>query len=146
MKKINLFGIMLLLSFGIVGCSKDDIPEISNEKFCLYLSSETMDKAVPIINDFLADLPSNLTDSQKLQLLTEWLKSKSCIIDATILCESCIVGLFTPTMSEILISFRENGIVEHLVLDIEMANPLQVVFYHRHYTPYDVMIQTNRFF
>jgi len=145
-KKLSFLGITLLLLLGLVGCYKEEVLEIDNKEFCLYLNSESMDEIIPVINNYLATLPSNLSDKQKLQQLTIWLKSAPCIIDATILCESCISGLYTPTMSEILISFEENGIVKDFILDIVMTNPLQVAFIHREYEPMHVSVKTKRYF
>ena len=118
--------------------------EIDNEEFCLYLNSENMDETMPVVNKYLEKIPNNLSDKQKLQQLTEWLKSTPCIIDATILCESCIP--YTPKMSEILITFEENGIMKDFIYDIAMANPLQVVFCHREYKPMRVSVKTKRYF
>jgi hypothetical protein len=92
----------------------------------LYLNSEDIDKTIPIINEFLVGLPNSNSfseDEQNLQALTEWLKSKSCVIDATILCVSCIYTY--PAQSEISFSFNEEEITKEVVLDILMTNPLK---------------------
>ena len=143
-RKSELIGIILLLLLGLVGCDKDESMEIGNEEFCLHLNSEDMDKTIPIINEFLTGLQKSLNDEEKLQVLTKWLKSHPCIIDAVILCESCIYTF--PAMSEIMISFIENGITKDLILDVAMTNPLQVSYFHEHYTPMDVFVKTNKDF
>jgi len=97
-----------------------------SEKLCLYLNSENIDKTVPIINEFLEGLPSSnsfLGDEQNLQALREWLKSNSCVIDATILCISCIYTY--PAQSEISFSFKEGAVTKEVILDIIMTNPLK---------------------
>ena len=96
--------------------------------FCSYLNVENIDKTIPFINDFLAGLPSSSSfaeDEQNLQALTIWLKSKPCIIDASILCVSCIYTL--PAQSEIAILFEENGKTVKVVFDILMSNPLKAI-------------------
>ena len=145
-KKLSFLGIIFLLLLGVVGCEKEEVLEIGSEEFCLYLNSENIDETIPVINDYLTTLPNNLSDKQKLQQLTRWLKSAPCIIDATILCESCISGLYTPTMSEIMITFKENGIAKDFIFDILMTNPLQVAFIHREYEPMHVSVKTKRYF
>ena len=98
---------------------------------------EEMNKSLPVINEFLADLPSNseeqsfLNDGEKLQSLVEWLKSKSCVVDATVLCNSCIYTL--PVQSEISISVKYNEKTEVVILDILMSNPLRAIRFHEHY-------------
>ena len=128
MKKLNLVGVVILLLLGLVGCDKEKKQVTDNEKLCLYLNSENIDETIPIINEFLADLPSSNSfseDEQNLQALTEWLKSSSCVIDATILCVS---GIYTdPAQSEVSFSFKENDVIKRVVLDILMTNPLKVV-------------------
>jgi hypothetical protein len=153
MKKLKTFSIVLLFLLGLIGCKKEEIPEISgenpetdNNEFCLYLNSENMDETMPVMNEYLEKLPQNLSDKQKLEQLTNWLKSAPCIIDATILCESCISGMNTQKMSEILITFEENGIVKEFIYDILMTNPLQVAFCHREYVPMHVSVKTKRYF
>jgi ABC-type phosphate transport system, periplasmic component len=123
MKIFNLAIIILLLLFGFASCDKESSQEKSKEEFCLYLNSDNMDKTIPIINDYLAELKSDLDEIQKMQAFTEWLKSCPCIIDATILCVSCIYTL--PAQSEISMIFKENGTTVEVILDISMSNPLK---------------------
>ena len=67
MKKLNLIGLILFLFVGFVGCDKTT----DSEKPCLHLNSKNIDKTIPIINNYLSSLKSNLNDEQKLQALTE---------------------------------------------------------------------------
>jgi hypothetical protein len=126
-KKLNLIGIVLLLLLGFTGCDKEK-KQIDSEKLCQYLNSENIDKTIPIINEFLESLPSNTEqniskEEQNLRTFTEWLKSSSCIIDASILCVGCIYTL--PPISEISFSFMEASVIKTVVLDIPMATPLK---------------------
>jgi len=127
-----LYMIMIGL-FLAVGCKKDNGKEDNNPKekeelFCLYLNIENIEKTLPFINDFLSKQSDNLDDAQKLQDLATWLKLHHCIIDASVLCESCIYT--DPPQSEILISFEENRTAKKLILDVLMNNPLRAVGYH----------------
>jgi hypothetical protein len=107
---------------------------ISNEEFCPAVNMDNIYKTIPVINEFLETLPDDLNDTKKLQALTTWLKSHSCIIDATILCVSCIETL--PEQSEIIVSFVEEGRTEKLILDVSMSSPLKATRYHEfHDTP-----------
>jgi len=80
-----------------------------------------------IINEFLTNLSHELDDEQQLNELVEWLKSKVCIIDAAVLCQSCVET--DPPISVMLISFEENGIMKKFILDVSMTKPLNAVAY-----------------
>ena len=126
MKKLNLVGVILLLLVGIVGCDKEEGQATDSEELCLYLNSGNIDKTIPIINEFLAGLPNSNSfseDEQNLQTLAGWLKSNSCVIDATVLCVSCIETL--PEQSEVSFSFQEGDIKKVVTLDISMSKPLK---------------------
>ena len=124
-KKIKLTGVILLFLFGLTGCGKEKSQGADSEKLCAYFNSENMDKTIPIINEFLAGLPSGDSfskDEQNLQALTKWLKSSSCVIDATILCIGCIYTL--PAISEISFTFKEKNVIQKVILDIRHTNPM----------------------
>ena len=126
-------------------CGSEIAERTGSDEFCLYINSANMDKTITVINDFLAGLPNNLNDEQKLQALVKWLKSCPCIIDATIVSEPFMYTIGS-SMSEIMISFKENGITKDLILDIAMTNPLQVAGCHKHYNPMDVIVKTKNYF
>ena len=119
-----------------------ETPEYS--EFCLYANVEDFHKTTPIINEYLSILPKRMSDEQQLQALAEWLKTYPCIIDAVILCQSCIYT--NPVMSEIMISFKENGITKELILDVVMTNPLRIAGVHEHYKPMQVFVKTKKDF
>jgi len=126
MKKLKLIGVILLLLVGFVGCDKEEGQATDSEELCLYLNSGNIDRMIPIINEFLAGLPNSNSfseDEQNLQALTEWLKSNSCVVDATVLCVSCIETL--PEQSEVSFSFQEGEIKKVVTLDISMSKPLK---------------------
>ena len=119
-------------------------PFLPDADFCPFLTTESINEIIPAIDDFLAGMQETLNDEQQLQMLTVWLNAHSCILDATIFCNSCV--LRNPEMSEILFSFIEHGIKKDLILDILMTSPLQVSNIHEHYTPMDVFMQTKNYF
>ena len=125
------------LLFMASGCEtkKTDTVEDDDEldvEFCSCLNTEDLGKTIPIVDEFLAGLAKKLDDGQKMQALAAWLKAQPCIIDASVLCQSCAET--DPPKSEILISFDENGTTKDFVLDISMGKPLKVVGY-REYKP-----------
>jgi len=140
-KKLNLAGIILLLLLGFAECNKEKSKDTSKEEFCLYINSENIDKTIPIINDYLVCLKNNLNDEQKLQAFTDWLKSCTCVFDATILCVSCIKTY--PKQSEISISFKENGKTAVFILDISMSNPLRAIRYCNNYYETNVTLKNT---
>ena len=124
------------------GCDKEETFEFDNEEFCLYVNSGDIDKAIPIINEYLASLPNSLNDEQKIEALTSWLKSCPCIIDATIF--GVVFSSFMQrTITEIFVSFDENGLTKELTLDILMTNPIEATGYHYHYHPGNITIVTK---
>ena len=132
-KKVTAVMLCMILSglFLVAGCKKDNSVtsyEPEEDEFCGYVNMENIDKTIPVINVFFESLSDDLNDEQQLQALVTWLKSFSCIIDATVLCQSC--NGTSPSMSEIAISFDENGITKDFILAISMSNPLQAVGYH----------------
>jgi len=102
--------------------------EVEEIEFCSCLNEENINQTIPIINEFLCGLSNDLDDDEQLEALVTWLKSQPCIIDATLLCQSCLETELPK--SEILISFEENGIKKELVIDIAMEKPLRVASYH----------------
>ena len=130
-RKFKFVRILLIPLLVFFGCEKEKNDEVNKEELCLYFNSENLDKTTPIINNYLSELADNLGNEQKLQALTEWLKSHTCINDASILCVSCIYTLLEQ--SEISISFEEDGETKKIILDILMSNPLRAIGYHEHY-------------
>ena len=125
--------VMLIFTQCNEGIVIDDISddEQENGEEQSHFNVVELNKTIPVINEFLAGLPSESTDEQKLEALTVWLKSYPGYNDATILCVSCIYTL--PVQSEISISVSLNGITEDYILDISMSNPLTAICFHEHY-------------
>jgi len=124
MKRLVLMMIPALILVMGAGCNKGmSNKEIGKDEFCSYVNTESIGKTIPIVNDYLEGLSDNLNDEEKLQALTEWFKSCPCIMDATIICMSCIYTL--PAQSEVSILFKENDKAEKVVFDIIMSEPLK---------------------
>lgn len=125
MRQLSVAGLVLLLLIGFIGCNKDN-QLIDSDKLCPHLNIENINKIIPIINDYLVSLlssNSSAEDEQNIQALTKWLKSSSCIIDARIICVSCIFTL--PTQSEVSFTFKEGEATYEVTLDIIMTEPLK---------------------
>ena len=101
--------------------------EEPEKDFCSFVSVENIGKTLPFVNEFLAGLSDDLSDEQKLHALAAWFKSQPCIIDADVVCLSC---LKMRRISEIAFSFDENGETKEMILDVQMTNPLKVETYH----------------
>jgi len=98
------------------------------DDFCTYVNIKDIDQTIPFINKFLKSLSNDLSDEQKLQELATWLKSFPCIIFSTVSCQSC--NGTNPPMSEINISFNDNGTFKRFSLAISMSSPLEAIGYH----------------
>ena len=83
MKKINLIGLLLLLLV-FSGCNSDkNGNHIDSRALCLHLSSGNMDRAMSVINAFLATLPQREDMSeQKVESFVAWLNSTPSILHA----------------------------------------------------------------
>jgi len=86
-------------------------------------------------NKFLAGLSVNLNDEQKLSKLVDWLKAQSCIVDAKV-SDLCVwEHYFSPctTISEIVVSYEEDGFTRKFFIDVPMTQPLKVAGFHGEY-------------
>ena len=126
-------GVVLGFLVAVAGCDRLEPVDTGGVKTpCEFVNEENIDETIPIINEFLENLSNSLDEEQKLQELVTWFKSHSCITDARILHISGIETL--PPQSEILISFKENGVTKELILDISMGEPLKAIRYHECYS------------
>ena len=123
-----------MLFIAVSGCeTKSTVPDEDDDealklKFCSFLNTEDIVKTIPLVDKFLSSLSNNLDDAQKLQALTAWLNEQPCIIEASVLCQSCVET--NSPMSEIFISFDDDGMTQEFVLDVSMSNPLKAAGYH----------------
>ena len=66
--------VMLMFVGGSASCKKE------KDDFCSYFEKNMKDinKTIPLINNFLKELPDNLNDEQKKEKLRTWMMSHSC--------------------------------------------------------------------
>ena len=103
------------------------------EEFCTFLNVKDIGKTIPFIDDFLERLSTNLDDEQQLQALIAWLTSQPCMINASVFCHLCTDT--AQPMSEILISFDEDGETKKFILEIVMTKPMQAAVYRKYEEP-----------
>ena len=103
--------------------------EVLLEKFCSFVNVKNLDKTLPIIDKYLSGFPVYWDNEQKVQTLVDWLKSQLCIVNANVFCR-CVDT--DPLVSEILISFDENGITKDFILELSMTQPLKIRGYHEY--------------
>ena len=136
MKKIEFLkiaAIMLVLAAATAGCNKNANDKTDDEKkFCSYVNEENIDKTIPVVNEFLSEISVEPDWMQQLQELATWLKSYPCIVDATVLGGVGSCGMSGTLMSEILVSFDENGITKKLLLDVSESQPFKAIGYHEY--------------
>ena len=82
--------------------------------FCSCITVENIDMTIPVINEFLSELPNSMSSTQKIKELVTWLKSCSCITN---------IMDYSPN---IYISFDKNGTTRTRILEISMSNPMKV--------------------
>ena len=119
--------ILCFVFFVAAGCGTEKQKAV---EFCSLVSMENIGKTIPIVNKVLSDMDSDWDDEQKLQELIDWLNEQPCIIEADVLCQSCMET--DPPMSQILISFDENGMTKEFILDVLMTNPLKAAGYREY--------------
>ncbi len=129
MKKAGLLlASIVFLSMLLTACNKDNIRCTHESEFCGFISAEEFDKTGPLTDTFLKRLNNSLTDQEKLERLSDWLKCKRCVENAAILCNACIETF--PAQSEIKVRFLINGQPKEKTLDILMDDPLRFRGYH----------------
>lgn len=128
MKAIITLTVLFLTLAILTSCNKDEITCSNGEIFCYYVNKEEFNKTGPTIDNFLKDLKKKLSDEEKLERLVDWLKCKSCVSNAEILCVSCIKT--NPPQSEIKVWFIINGQIKTQILDIIMDDPLRFRTFH----------------
>ena len=116
-----------MFSAVLYSCKKEKETSQSDENFCNAVNSQNFDSTGTLISNYLATL-GNGSQSEKLTNLTDWLKAKSCVANALLLCNSCIETL--PPQSEINVIYIVNGQEVSMTMDILMSDPLRFRTYH----------------
>jgi len=103
---------------------------VDRTMFCSYVNTENIGKTIPILNEILSELSAELDYKNKLQELVAWLKSQSCINDASVLFWSNVDlrhdrPMFNPNQptSEVEFTFFENEILQTIILEITSDGP-----------------------
>ena len=140
----KIAAIMLVLAVGSLslGCGKANKLNDDDAEFCSFVNVENIDNTISRINEFLGGLPKNLNDDKKIQELTKWLKSYSCITDVTIFL-TVWSSFMQRSVIEMLMTFNENGISKELILDVLVTNLLEAIGYHPHFYPSSVRVTTK---
>ena len=123
---------LLAMAVITVGCNKKPNNMVDEHAFCSFVNVDNLEKTIPFIDEFLSGLTSNTDDEKKLQVLVSWLKSQPCIIDASFFYR---YGESNPPMTEILISFMENGINKDFIIELLMTQPLKIRGYREYEEP-----------
>lgn len=127
-KPIKLLLLIILISGTFINCNKSEINCSDDFDFCASINADNYDKATDICDKFVTLFDKNLTDNEKLDKIQAWLKCKSCISNAEILCNSCIRT--NPPQSEIKIWYENNKEDKIIILDVRMSEPLKIMRLH----------------
>ncbi|MFD2203325.1 hypothetical protein [Shivajiella indica] len=120
--------IVVFSAFLLTNCAENEFECRNNRLFCNPILSENFEESGTVIDEFLQELPPELSSQEKLEKLRDWLKCKSCVSHVEIFCNSCIYTL--PPISELKITFILGGRETDKFLDIIMSEPLRFVGYH----------------
>jgi hypothetical protein len=114
--------IVLMISIGAIACEKEPDKELNDDNgFCNYLNMQVINKTIPIINEFLAELPGGMSKEQTFESLETWLNSFPCDVNAKILYGvDWIWG--GEQMYGVSISVEDNGIMRELELDFAIVD------------------------
>ncbi|MEO9021959.1 MAG: hypothetical protein ABI290_07485 [Ginsengibacter sp.] len=123
-----IFSTIFLFVIVLTGCKKEIVEGSNDIEFCGFVSAEEYNKSSTAIDKYLTGLDNNLSETKKLGLFRDWLKAKSCVTNAEILCVSCIDT--NPPQSEIRVTFLVNGKSIEKTLDIIMDKPLRFGNFH----------------
>jgi len=123
--------ILLIVAIGIAGCDKT-FQSGEEHQFCFFDNFDEINKTIPIVNEFLAELPDGTTKEQTFQSLVTWFKSCPCIIDATMIPSDA--AIYPPEMAGVSFSVMENGTIIELYLDFAVIDNYviysQIAGYH----------------
>jgi hypothetical protein len=125
--RLMIAAIVIIVVLATQSCKHEVVINEDDAQFCALVNEHNFEATGPIIDRYLATLPSGYAD-ENLQKLNEWFNAKACIENSVILCNSCIETL--PPQSELRISFLSNGQTITLTIDILMGEPLTFRAFH----------------
>ena len=123
-----IFSTIFLISIVLTACKKETVEGSNDIEFCGFVSAEEYNKTSTAIDKYLTGLNNNFSETKKLELFIDWIKAKSCVTNAKILCVSCIDT--NPPQSEIRVTFLVNGKSIEKTLDLIMDKPLRFGNFH----------------
>ena len=123
-----IFSTIFLFSIVLTSCKKETVEGSDDIEFCGFVSAEEYNKKSTAINKYLSGLNNNFSETKKMELFINWLKAKSCVTKAEIICVSCIDT--NPSQSEIRVTFLVNDKTIKKTLDIIMDKPLRFGNFH----------------
>jgi len=124
MKSFLKIGVIIMaLAICISACEKDNEMKFSGNDvgFCSYFNLENIHKTIPIVNEFLAELPDDTSREQTFELLVEWFNSFSCGIDARILRRVDIIW-GQEVIIGVGISIKDGERIRRLEVDFAIIN------------------------
>ena len=111
-----------MIAVGAISCDKESDKELSDDKgFCSCLNIENISQTIPIVNEFLMELPDSITKEQTFESLVIWLNSFSCNVNAKIL-YGVDITWGEEQMYGVSISVEDNGIMRELELDFAITD------------------------
>lgn len=114
--------IVLILVIGVFACDKEPETELNDDKgFCSCLNLEDINKTIPLINEFLAELPDSISKEQTFESLETWLNSFPCNVDAKILYGIDLIW-GQEQMYGVSISVKDSEIMRELELDFAIID------------------------
>jgi len=122
---------LILAALFIAGCNNHKPDE--EVDFCSCANTKKIDKTIPIVNEFLYRQTEWDFDLRAMDL-AEWLKSHSCIINASVLPRT------ESLQRSVAFSFVENGATKRICMDVSylsIAQPLKVEGYREYVIPAD---------
>lgn len=114
--------IVIILAIGAFACDKEHELELNDDvDFCSCLNLEDIHKTIPLVNDFLAELPDSISEDQTYESLETWLNSCPCNVDAKILnCIDLVWG--GKTTCGVSIVVRDSDIMREIRLDFAIID------------------------
>jgi len=111
-----------MLAIGAYACNKEPEIEINDDvDFCSCLNLEDIYKTIPLINEFLVELPDGTSKEETFESLETWLNSFPCNVDAKILFGIDLVW-GQEQMYGVSISVKDSEIMRELELDFAIID------------------------
>lgn len=114
----------------MTGCEKDNKKEdcSGDAAFCAFIDRAAYNDAGLVIDEHLNGQKEDLSNTEKLKQLQDWLTCKSCISHVEMVCNSCIDT--NPAQSELKVTCIVNGQQVEKILDVIMDKPLRIRTFH----------------